>query len=162
MGITTKRSGTPVKFDAERAARIIGGFVPGAILMRTDKGISSTGAAFASYSQSYRDRLAAMSEDQKIDLRLTGGLMNSVKVRDKRLSTNGVEVVIAPDTGTSPQVSPRKGKAHRNGKRGPPHNVLGYWLHHGTARMPARPFMGLTPEQERELNALIAKARVFG
>lgn len=162
MGITTKRSGTPVKFDAEKAAKVIGGFVPGAILRRTDKGISSTGQAFASYSHSYRERLAAMSEDQKIDLRLTGGLMNSVKVREKRISANGVEVVVAPDTGTSPQVTPRNGKAHRTGERGPPHNVLGYWIHHGTATMKARPFMGMTREQERELNMLLGKARVFG
>lgn len=162
MGITTRRTGTPVKFDAEKAARVIGAFVPGAILLRTDKGISSTGAAFASYSESYRDRLVAMSEDQKIDLRLTGGLLNSVKVRDKRISANGVEVVVAPDAGTSPQVTPRKGKAHRTGRRGPPHNVLGYWIHHGTATTPARPFMGLTREQEAELNRLLAKARVFG
>ena len=161
MGITTKRSGTPVKFDAEKAAKVIGAFVPGAILLRTDKGISSTGQAFASYSDRYRRQLQRMGEDQKIDLRLTGGLMNSVKVREKRISANGVEVVVAPDTGTSPQVTPRNGKAHRTGERGPPHNVLGYWLHHGTATMPARPFMGLTREQERELNVLLGKARVF-
>jgi hypothetical protein len=162
VGITTKRSGTPVKFDAEKAAKVIGAFVPGAILRRTDQGISSTGQAFASYSQSYRERLASMSEDQKIDLRLTGGLMNSIKVRDKRITSQGVEVVIAPDTGASPQVSPRNGKAHRTGKQGPAHNVLGYWIHHGTSTTPARPFMGLTPEQERELNVLLGKAKVFG
>lgn len=162
MGITTKRSGTPVKFDAEKAAKVIGAFVPGAILRRTDQGISSTGAGFASYSHSYRERLAAMSENQKIDLRLTGGLLNSIKVRDKRITSQGVEVVIAPDTGTSPQVSPRNGKAHRTGDRGPPHNVLGYWIHHGTATTPARPFMGLTPDQQRELNQLLGKAKVFG
>lgn len=162
MGITTRRTGTPVKFDAEKAARVIGAFVPGAILLRTGKGISSTGQAFASYSNKYRERLATMSEDQKIDIRLTGGLMNSVKVREKRISANGVEVVVAPDTGTSPQVTPRNGKAHRTGERGPPHNVVGYWIHHGTATMPARPFMGLTREQEAELNRLLGKARVFG
>ena len=162
MGITTRRSGTPVKFNAEKAARVIGAFVPGAILLRTDKGISSTGQAFASYSDRYRRQLQRMGEDQKIDLRLTGGLMNSVKVREKRISANGVEVVVAPDTGTSPQVTPRNNKAHRTGERGPPHNVLGYWIHHGTATMPARPFMGLTREQERELNMLLGKAKVFG
>ena len=162
MGITTKRSGTPVKFNAEKAAKVIGAFVPGAILRRTDQGISSTGQAFASYSHSYRERLAAMSEDQKIDLRLTGGLMNSIKVRDKRITSQGVEVVIAPDTGTSPQVSPRNGKAHRTGDRGPPHNVLGYWLHHGTPHMRARPFMGLSPEQQTELNRILAKAKLWG
>jgi hypothetical protein len=203
VGITTKRSGTPVKFDAEKAARVIGAFVPGAILLRTDKGIATTGQAFASYSTRYRRQLQRMGEDQKIDLRLTGGLMNSVKVREKRISTNGVEVVVAPDTGSSDQVRApserralrraglvegrfgetavskvlRRGEANRlsrdleresgakqikTGERGPPHNVLGYWIHHGTATMKARPFMGLTREQERELNMLLGKARVFG
>ena len=203
MGITTRRTGTPVKFDAEKAARVIGAFVPGAILLRTDKGISSTGQAFAQYSTRYRRQLQRMGEDQKIDLRLTGGLMNSVKVRDKRISANGVEVVVAPDAGTSPQVRApserralrraglvegrfgeqaiyrtlRRGEARRlgrdleresgakqikTGERGPPHNVLGYWIHHGTATTPARPFMGLTRDEEAELNRLLAKARVFG
>jgi hypothetical protein len=203
VGITTRRTGTPVKFDAEKAARVIGAFVPGAILLRTDKGISTTGQAFAAYSTQYRRQLQRMGEDQKIDLRLTCGLMNSVKVREKRISANGVEVVVAPDTGTSPQVRApserralrraglvegrfgetavskvlRRGEANRlsrdleresgakqikTGERGPPHNVVGYWIHHGTATMKARPFMGLTREQERELNVLLGKARVFG
>lgn len=163
MGITTKRSGTPVKFDAEKAARVIGAFVPGAILLRTDKGISTTGQAFAAYSTRYRRQLQLMGEDQKVDLRLAPPqMMTSVKVRGKRITSNGVEVVIAPGTGTSPQVTPRDGKARQTGKRGPPHNVLGYWIHHGTATMPARPFMGLTREQEAELNRLLGKARVFG
>ena len=203
MGITTKRSGTPVKFDPEKAAKVIGAFVPGAILRRTDQGISSTGQAFASYSTQYRRQLQRMGEDQKIDLRLTGGLMNSIKVRETRITGNGVEVVIAPDTGSSSQVRApseiralrraglvegrfgetsinkalRRGEARqlerdlkresgqrqiKTGEQGPPHNVLGYWIHHGTSTTPARRFMGLTPDQERELNVLLGKAKVFG
>jgi len=203
VGITTKRSGTPVKFDPEKAAKVIGAFVPGAILRRTDQGISSTGQAFASYSTQYRRQLQRMGEDQKIDLRLTGGLMNSIKVRETRITGNGVEVVIAPDTGSSNQVRApseiralrraglvegrfgetgisktlRRGEARqlerdlkresgqrqiKTGEQGPPHNVLGYWIHHGTSTTPARPFMGLTPDQERELNTLLGKAKVFG
>ena len=112
-----------------------------------------------------------MGEDQSEDLRLTGGLMNSVKVREKRITAAGVEVVIAPDTGTSPQVvastyrsGQRKGqgKAKRTGQQGPPHNVLGYWLHHGTPHMRARPFMGLSPDQQAELNQILARARLWG
>lgn len=181
MGITTKRSGTPVKFDAAKAAKVIGAFVPGAILRRTDQGISSTGQAFASYSTQYRRQLQRMGEDQKIDLRLTGGLMNSIKVRETRITGTGVEVVIAPDTGSSNQVrAPSEIRALRQaglvegrfgetaisktltGEQGPPHNVLGYWIHHGTSTTPARPFMGLTKEQEAELYRLLGKARIFG
>ena len=162
MGITTKRSGTPVKFDAAKAAKVISAFVPGAILLRTAQGKSTTGAAFADYSDSYRKTLQAMGEDQKVDLRLTGGLLNSVKVRDTVTAADYVQVTIAPDNGTSAQVVPKKKKMKKTGKRGPPHNVLGYWLHHGTATTPARPFMGLTKEQEAELYRLLGKARIFG
>jgi hypothetical protein len=162
VGITTKRSGPPVKFDADKAIRLISGYVPGAILRRTAQGVDANGKPFAPYTASYRERLAEMSEDQKIDLRLTGGLMNSVKVREKRITSQGVEVVIAPDTGTSPRVVAADGRAKRTGDQGPPHNVLGYWLHHGTPHMRARPFMGLSPEQQTELNRILAKARLWG
>lgn len=161
MGITTKRSGTPVKFDAVKAAKVISAFVPGAILLRTAQGKSTTGNAFAAYSDSYRKTLRAMGEDQKVDLRLTGGLLNSVKVRDTVTAADYVQVTIAPDNGTSAQVVPKNKKMRKTGKRGPPHNVLGYWIHHGVG-MPARPFMGLTKEQEAELYRLLGKARIFG
>jgi len=202
MGITTKRSGTPVKFDAVKAAKVISAFVPGAILLRTAQGKSTTGNAFAAYSDSYRRTLRAMGEDQKVDLRLTGGLLNSVKVRDTVTAADYVKVTIAPDNGTSPEVRApsqtramrkaglvegrfgetkiyktlRRGEAKKlakdleyetgarmikTGERGPPHNVLGYWIHHGIG-MPARPFMGLTKEQEAELYRLLGKARIFG
>ena len=162
MAITTKRSGTPAKFDGQKAGKLIAGYVPGAILRRTDQGLDIKGNPFAPYRPSYRDALAAMGEDGKTDLRLTGGLLNSVKARSIETTADGVRVTIAPDTGTSPQVYAADGKAKRSGKRGPPHNVLGYWLHHGTPTMQARPFMGLSPEQERELLALLTRARVFG
>jgi len=162
VAITTKRTGTPAKFDGAKAGKLIAAFVPGAILRRTDQGRSSIGAAFAPYRQSYREALAAMGEDQKVDLRLTGGLMNSIKARSIEASADGVRVTIAPDAGTSPAVHAAGGKAKRSGDRGPPHNVLGYWLHHGTPHMAARPFMGLTPDQERELYQLLVRAKIFG
>jgi hypothetical protein len=162
MGITTTRTGTPAKFDAAKAAKLIAAFVPGAILRRTDKGISSTGAAFAPYSSSYRKTLAAMGEDQKIDLRVTGGLMGSIKARDIVVTPDGVSVTVAPDPGTSPAVHANDGKAKRSGRRGPQHNVLGYWIHNGTATMTARPFLALTAEQARELFQMLVKAKLLG
>lgn len=171
MGITTKRSGPPPKFDAVKAGKLISGYVPGAIIRRTAQGIDATGASFAPYSTSYRRTLSKMGEDQSIDLRLTGGLMNSIKAREVRVTAQGVEVVIAPDAGTSPQVKAARfksgkrkgeGRAKRTGQQGPQHNILGYWIHHGTADMKARPFMGLTQEQERELHWILAAARLWG
>ena len=116
MGITTKRSGTPVKFDAAKAAKVISAFAPGAILLRTAQGKSTTGAAFAAYSDSYRKTLQAMGEDQKVDIRLTGGLLNSVKVRDTVTAADYVQVTIAPDNGTSAQVVPKKKKMKKFNK----------------------------------------------
>lgn len=162
MGITVKRTGPPVKFDPEKAAKVISAFVPGAILRRTAQGLDMHGDPFSPYQPSYREALADMGEDQRVDLRLTGGLMNSVKVRERRLSPDGVAITVAPDTGTSPQVAPSDGRAKRTGKQGPPHNVLGYWIHHGTPHMRARPFMGLSPAQQDELNRLLAKSKLWG
>lgn len=162
MGITTKRTGPPVRFNSEKAIRLIAGYVPGAIIRRTAQGLDANGQPFAPYTPRYRQTLAKMGEDQSEDLRLTGGLMNSVKVREKRVTAAGVEVVIAPDTGTSPRVVAAGGRAKRTGDQGPPHNILGYWLHHGTPHMRARPFMGLSPDQQDELNRILARARLWG
>lgn len=162
MGITTKRTGTPVKWDGEKAAKLIAGYVPGAIIRRTGQGIGSDGNPLAPYTAAYRATLAAMGEDPAVDLRLTGGLLNSIKVRSKAHTDRDATVVVAPDTGTSPAVYPADGRAKRSGRRGPPHNVLGYWIHHGTPDMRPRPFMGLSPDQVTELYRLLAKARLFG
>jgi phage gpG-like protein len=40
--------------------------------------------------------------------------------------------------------------------------VLGYWIEHGTSQMAARPFMGLTADEERQLATLLDKAKLFG
>lgn len=157
MAVTKTRTGPPVKFDGAKVAKVIAAFVPGAIIRRTGQGIGSDGAPLAAYSGRYRDRLAKAGEDTSVDLRLTGGLLNSIKVRSSTHDDKSATVTIAPDTGTSPAVSLVDGRAKRTGDRGPPHNVLGWWIHHGNGRTPARPFMGLTPDQERELYRLLAK-----
>lgn len=162
MPVKVTTSGTPPKWDPEKAARIISALVPGMILDRTDRGIDMNGKPFAPYSRAYREALAGASEDQKVDLRLTGGLMNSIKARNVEARPDGVTVTIAPDAGTSPAVVLGEGHAHRTGHRGPSHNVLGYWLHHGKGKLPPRPFMGLTPAQRKALMAALAKAGLFG
>jgi hypothetical protein len=161
VGVERRRSGDPVRIDLERAVKIIRAYVPGAIIRRTGQGLDVEGRQFAPYSDSYHHALVEMAEDTSVDLRLTGGLINSIKVRSVEQSTSSCEVTIAPDTGTSPAVHAANGRAKRSGRRGPPHNVLGWWLHHGTDRMPARPFMGLTPEQRAELGRLLSRAGVI-
>lgn len=161
MGITIAKRGTPPRFNAEGIAREIQRFAPGAIVERVGRGLDVKGKPFAPYSKRYRNKLQGLGEDLKVDLRVSGGLMNSVKARDATLRADSVEVVIAPDTGTSPVWAKRKGTTGRAsrvlGKQGPPHNIVGYWLHFGTPTMRARPWMGLDPKQEAYLRERIAK-----
>jgi hypothetical protein len=103
MGVTITRRGRPPRFDANRIATIIKGVVPGMILERSNKGVDINGQQFAAYSRRYQRKLRRMGEDPKVDLRLSGGMLNSVKARGATLRADSVEVTIAPDTGTSPQ-----------------------------------------------------------
>ncbi len=176
MGIVIKKSGRPPRFNAEGIAREIQRFAPGAVVERVGRGLDIFGRPFAPYSRRYRNFLKRGGEDQKIDLRLTGGLMNSVKARDALLHADYVEVTIAPDTGTSPVWVPKAGsrkraakaaakgrdpstsyRMQRTGKQSPPHNMVGFWLHFGTPTMRARPWMGLDPKQEAYLREMIAR-----
>jgi phage gpG-like protein len=161
MGVTITKRGQPPRFNGDGVARLIKGLVPGEILRRTDQGIGSDGKPFAPYRPRYRKHLSDLGEDLKVDLRVSGGLMNSIKARGATIGADYVEVIIAPDTGTSPVWKKRKGKSGRasraKGKQGPPHNVVGFWLHYGTPKMRARPFMGLTPEQTAKMWQMISR-----
>jgi len=106
MGVTITKRGKEPKWNAKRAAQIIKAFVPGAILERTNAGIDMNGRAFAGYSTSWRETLALGGEDPKVDLRLSGGMMNSVKAREMIITATTATVITAPDTGTSPEVRP--------------------------------------------------------
>lgn len=163
MGVDIVYRGRMPKFNARGIAALIKATVPGAILKRVDKGTDLENKQFAQYSRRYIETLQRMGEDTKVDLRLSGGLMNSVKARETIIRDDSVEVVVAPDTGTSPvwkAGDSGKGKASkskRTDKQGPPHNKLATWLHYGTARMKARPFMGLTEEEWNRLLKEIAR-----
>jgi hypothetical protein len=162
MGITVKRTGKKLRFDVDIAAKIISTYAVGAVLRRVDRGMSLTGAAFAPYSRKYREALIKGGETTKVDLRVTGGLMSSLKaVTFTKKSIGEVDVRIRVGTGTSPAVSLGGGRAKRTGGRSPPHNVLAYWLHHGNGNTPARPFLGLTDAEERTLLALLTKANLW-
>lgn len=162
MPVKVTRSGKRPQFDGKRAAELVAGYVPGAIIKRTGDGIDMDGNPFAPYTPGYLEALRIGGEDVRVDLRLTGGLMNSIKVRGRTVRQRSVSVIVAPDGGTSPAVYPRAGKMVRSGDRGPPHNALGYWIHHGTARMRPRRFMGLTRAQAKTLLQLLQKAKLFG
>lgn len=191
MGITVTRRGQQLTFSGERIAKTIAGLVPGMILRRTEQGIDANGQQFAPYSKRHLQFLRRGGEDTKVDLRLSGGLLNSIKARNIEILKDAVRVIVAPDAGTSPVWKPKAGgkkryaraqrkfkklsdagdysthvagrqisrayRMQRTGEQSPPHNIVGYWLHHGTPTMKARPFMGLTDEQWKTLRAAIAK-----
>lgn len=201
--VTRRRQGGgppgPPRFNGPGVAALIKALVPGGIVERTGRGIDMHGRQFAAYSRRYLRQLRRMGEDPKVDLRLSGGLMNSIKARGADITDNRVVVTVAPDTGTSPQyrapserralrqaglvegrfgqqavyrtLTRKEGKALQKslayeqagarridtGRRGPQHNILAHYLHYGTAKIKARPFLGLTPEQTKSLFDAIRK-----
>lgn len=176
MGITvTKRPKMP-RFNGRAVAALIKALVPGGIVERTGRGIDMHGRQFAGYSNRYIDFLLRGGESPKVDLRLSGGLMNSIKARGVDITDNRVVVTVAPDTGTSPVWRPKAGglarfekrlktgkvtagsfTMRRTSKQSPQHNILAHYLHYGTATIKARPFLGLTPEQTKSLFDAIRK-----
>ena len=175
-GITVVRKPRMPKFNGRAVAAVIKAIVPGAILERTNRGVDANGNQFAPYSNRYIDFLLRGGESPKVDLRLSGGLLNSVKARGADVNDNRVTIIVAPDAGTSPVWKPKagglarfekrlaKGKQtagsftmQRTGKQSPPHNVVAHWLHYGTAHTPARRFLALTKEQTEMLFREIQK-----
>lgn len=165
------RKGERASIDVLTIAKRVAAFAPGLIIDRVDAGLDIKDKPFAPYSANYRAALALANEDGKVDLRLTGGLVNSVKVRRiVRKSSGAVVVHIGPDSGASPRVplappwvvnNPEASAAwarnppQRRGKRGPPHNAVGAYLHKGTPTMRARPWLGLSPSDLRDLRKLL-------
>ena len=165
------RKGERASIDVLTIAKRIAAFAPGLIIDRVDAGLDIKDKPFAPYSANYRAALALANEDGKVDLRLTGGLVNRVKVRRiVRKSSGAVVVHIGPDSGTSPRVplAPpwvvndpdaraawARNPPQRRGKRGPPHNAVGAYLHKGTPTMKPRPWLGLSPSDLRDLRKLL-------
>ena len=153
---------TPLKFDMDKAVKIVKGFVIGAVLKRVDEGRDIYGVPFVPYSAAYVNKLRKMGEDTKVDLRVTSGLMNSIKVRDVVKDEDSARIIIAPDAGTSRSRNPPL----NNGKKAkstvsPPHNILGYYIQNGIGNQPKREFLGLSPDQEAELTKLLVAAKLF-
>lgn len=121
MGVEIRRRPRMPRFDGRVAAALIKSLVPAWILKRANRGISADDVPFHPYSERHLAFLAAMAEDTKVDLRLTGGLLNSVKARNVEIEGTRLVVTIAPDTGTSPRVTPpslTKELAKTNAQRG--------------------------------------------
>lgn len=171
VAVEVIRKGEKAAIDVLAIAKRVAAFAPGLIIDRVDAGLDIKDKPFAPYSPNYQAALALANEDTKVDLRLTGGLINSVKVRRiVRKSTGVVVVHVGPDAGTSPRVplAPpwvvrdtearaawMKNPPRRTGKRGPPHNAVGAYLHQGTPTMRARPWLGLSPRDVADLRRML-------
>lgn len=151
MGVTTRQTGKPLKIPTERIARAVATLAPGIIRERVARGLDVDGEPFAGYSARYRRALSDGGEGTNVDLLMTGGMLGSVRAVDVDVHGDAATVTIAPGTGTSAQVQLSDGVAHRTSRRSPPHNVLGAYLHYGTATAPARPWLGLSSEDRKSL-----------
>ena len=161
--------GEKARIPVERIAKVIAGLAPGLITERVDAGLDTSDKPFARYAPNYATALALAGEDGKTDLRLTGGLMNSVKTKRLIKRADGVVVVVVgPDSGTSPRVllappwvvndpdaaaawKRKHPGAPRTNRRTRSHNAIGAYLHYGTPTMRARPWLGLSPTDIRDL-----------
>lgn len=164
MAHVTVKHVKKLELDPQRIAKQLAPAILGAVLARVDAGVDTKDQPFAQYSTAYLERLAKMGEDGKVDLRVTGGLMNSLKHLRTEIVGAVITMYFGPDTGTSAAVAPPptgKKRAKRTGERGPPHNVVGLWIHEGTTRMPPRPWLGMSPANEKTIAALLKKLGVF-
>ena len=98
-GIVPVRRPRMPKFNGRAVAAVIKAIVPGAILERTNRGVDANGNQFAPYSNRYIDFLLRGGESPKVDLRLSGGLLNSVKARGADVNDNRVTIIVAPEIG---------------------------------------------------------------
>lgn len=162
MSVTVTKRGQH-KVDVDKMVATMKTEAVSRIIRRTGNGVDANDKPFAGYSSGYLRALLEGGEDTRVDLRLTGGLLNSVRVvRVERVSRNITRIVIAPDAGTSPAVVLADGKAKRTARRGPPHNLLGRWLHYGTPRMRPRPWLALSPKDKAAMRAVLKRALAGG
>lgn len=176
MSVTVTRHGKAV-LDINGALDFVASTVIGIIQRRTNKGIDANGQPFEPYSDLYSKQLLAVGERDNVDLQRSGGMLASISERSRSVTKDGGVVAIGPGTGTSrhmplppPYVFSEDKTPEQRAKalhdwetapkqqtRSPPHNVLARWHHFGNGRLPARPFLGLTPEERRRLAEKLAK-----
>lgn len=120
MSITVRRSGPPPKIDVAAAARAAAAVIPKIIRERIARGRDIFDRPFASYDTEYARLVGG-----RVDLGAgdPGGLLATLVVRIDITADRAV-VVVAPDA---------------------KHAAVGSYLHNGTPKMKARPWLGLSP-----------------
>ncbi len=136
----------------------------GIISARLTHGLDMHGRPFKPYSASYKRALALEGMNSKVDIALSGGLLQSLHTLRTWSTPTLVASVIGVDSSPSrfmpllpPWIKPEQRRAWRKVQlakphHGVPHNVLGAWIHNGTGRMPARPWLGLSPKDQADLS----------
>jgi len=157
-----------IELDLQAIAKVLGPAAVGHVLERVDEGKDTKDKPFAPYSRGYARWLERGGEDTRVDMRVTGGLMNSLAVREEVIDAKGLTLTVGPGTGTSEVRAPKTTVAPRGknkgvpirrmtktGKRGPPHNLVGKYLD------VKRPWLGISPRGMKLLTAIIERAKVF-
>jgi hypothetical protein len=156
-----------IDIDLKAVAQVLGAAAVGHVLERCDEGLDVTDKPFVAYSPEYAAWLALGGEDPShVDIRLTGGLLNSVAVRAVKLDAKGATITIGPGTGTSEVRRAVKGRVTKKGERkpgrmaktghrGPPHNVV------GAALQARRRWLGVSPKGLAKMRALLERRGIW-
>lgn len=85
MKITQTKKAKAPKIDLRKMAPAIAAAVIGHVRDRTDSGLDVKDRPFKPYAESYEALLAASGQDTKVDLQLTGGMLNAFDLLDEQL-----------------------------------------------------------------------------
>ena len=151
MSIVVTRSGDPPRVPLERIAKLVAALAPTLIRERTGKGLDVKDKGFVQYSKDYENAKVAAGRNAGVNLTATNGLLGSVAAVSVVVTEQGFTIVIAPGAGTSAAVRFVGGVAKNTGERSPTHSVLGAIHHYGRGRMPARPWLALSPKDMASL-----------
>ena len=170
--IVTRTKHRQIRTD--KALDAVAAVAVGVLQRRTARGIDRDGVPFRPYSAAYAASLVRGGERTNVDLTVTGAFLADIRELRRTVAVGRSTLTIGPGTGTSEGRRAKAGKKLRrpnkktgakrrrgvmsvSGGRSPPHNILGAYLHHGTARMPPRPWAGYTRDELRYLASVAAK-----
>lgn len=137
--------------------------LPGMIVLRTQKkSVDKYGNSLGQYSYGYGKKRERMGEKaDRVYMRLTGGLMNSIQGRDSVFTNTSVKVKIGAGANRAKVVKPPGGgKRGRwqidNSKQGPMYSQILYWLGPG-AKGKKRDILGFTRKEIKKIAKMLAK-----
>tara|TARA_Y100000361_G_scaffold153876_1_gene177023 strand:+ start:3918 stop:4451 length:534 start_codon:yes stop_codon:yes gene_type:complete len=130
-------------------------YVVGKIKRRTHQQTDMHGRPFHPYSTQYRKALGRAGQDQRIDMRLNGWMMDSIGLRKTEAKKDRLTVIIGPNIAQMPKTKLSKGGRKRTSGSRPANNALAYYHHTGKGRLPKRQFLGLTKKEKDALKKYV-------